>query len=87
MYIFVVYTEDIMETAKIFTSGNSQAIRIPKKYRLKGKTAYISKIGDAVIILPQKNGWESLLGSLNKFSKDFMNERTQPELENRGDIF
>ena len=48
-----------METAKVFDSGNSQAIRIPKKYKLKGKEAYITKIGDAIVILPikQKLKW------------------------------
>jgi antitoxin VapB len=76
-----------METAKVFDSGNSQAIRIPKKYKLKGKEAYITKVGDALVILPMKQKWNTLIASLNKFSDDFMNERTQLELESREDIF
>ena len=76
-----------METAKVFDSGNSQAIRIPKKYKLKGKEAYITKIGDAIVILPIKQKWNSLITSLDKFSDDFMSERIQPEIEKRDEIF
>ena len=76
-----------METAKVFDSGNSQAIRIPKKYKLKGKEAYITKIGDAIVILPIKQKWNTLITSLDKFSDDFMSERIQPEMEKRDEIF
>ncbi len=76
-----------METAKLFDSGNSQAVRIPKKFKLKGKEAYITKVGDAIVILPKKEKWSSLFESLNKFSEDFMSEREQPLLEEREDLF
>lgn len=76
-----------METAKIFENGKSQAVRIPKAYRLKGKEAYITRIGDAIVLLPKKNKWDSLISSLDKFTADFMSERVQPELENRESLF
>ncbi len=76
-----------METAKIFENGKSQAVRLPKAYRLKGEEAYITKVGDAIILLPKKNKWDSLISSLDKFSEDFMSERIQPELENRERLF
>jgi antitoxin VapB len=38
-----------MET-KIFKNGQSQAVRIPKKYRLSGTVCEISKRGDTLII-------------------------------------
>ncbi len=76
-----------METAKIFENGKSQAVRIPKAYRLKGKEAYITKIGDAIVLLPKRNKWDSLISSLEKFTPDFMEERIQPKLENRESIF
>lgn len=76
-----------METAKLFENGNSQAIRIPKKYKLKGKEAYITMVGDAIVILPFRQKWGSLLGSLDKFSSDFLSDRIQPELESRDTIF
>ncbi len=76
-----------MDTAKIFENGKSQAIRIPKAYRLKGKEAYITRVGDAIILLPKKSKWELLLLSLDKFSEDFMSERNQPELEDRETLY
>ncbi len=76
-----------METAKIFMNGKSQAVRLPKAYRLKGKEAYITKVGDAIILLPKKNKWDSLILSLDKFSEDFMLEHIQPQLENRERLF
>ena len=77
----------VMETTKIFNSGNSQAVRLPKKYRFKNNEAYISKIGDAVVIFPKKSGWNSLFESLDKFSEDIFEKRVQLPFENRGDIF
>jgi len=76
-----------MDTAKLFNNGKSQAVRLPKAYRLKGKEAFITKIGDAIIILPKKERWNTLIASLDKFSIDFMSERIQPELEKREELF
>ena len=76
-----------MDTAKIFQNGKSQAVRLPKTYRIKGKEAYITKVGDAIVLLPKKNKWDSLISSLDKFSNDFMSARIQPELEKRESIF
>lgn len=41
-----------MDTAKIFKTGSSQAIRIPKKYRLTGNEVQISRRGDKLILSP-----------------------------------
>ena len=76
-----------METAKLFTNGKSQAVRLPKAFRMKGKEVGITKVGDAVILYPIKTKWDSLVASLDKFSDDFMEERQQPPLENRDEIF
>jgi len=37
-----------MDTAKIFLSGRSQAVRLPKNYRFKGSEVYIRKDKDKV---------------------------------------
>jgi antitoxin VapB len=76
-----------MEIAKIFESGNSQAVRLPKAYRLKGKETYITKVGDAIILFPKRKKWNSLIESLNKFSSDFMYERIQSKIETREELF
>ncbi|WP_417914126.1 antitoxin [Candidatus Electronema sp. JM] len=36
-----------METAKLFTNGRSQVVRLPKAFRLEGKEVFIKKPGQA----------------------------------------
>ena len=38
--------------AKLFTHGRSQAVRLPKEFRLPGKEARVSQIGNRVILEP-----------------------------------
>ncbi len=33
--------EDTMDTAKLFINGNSQAVRLPKRYRFEGSEVYV----------------------------------------------
>jgi antitoxin VapB len=44
-----------MATAKVFRSGNSQALRLPKQFRLKSKEVEIFRRGDE-IVLREKSG-------------------------------
>ena len=76
-----------MDTAKIFENGRSQAVRLPKQYRLMGKEAYISKVGEAIVLLPKSEKWDLLLASFDLFSDDFFSERNQPELDKRENLF
>jgi len=39
-----------MTTAKVFMSGNSQAVRLPKEFRVEGDEVYIEKINGRIII-------------------------------------
>ncbi|NLF97609.1 MAG: AbrB/MazE/SpoVT family DNA-binding domain-containing protein, partial [Candidatus Riflebacteria bacterium] len=41
-----------MKTAKIFQNGQSQAVRLPKEFRFKGKEVFVKKIGNAIMLLP-----------------------------------
>ena len=84
----VVYTlkqqEDIMMSSKVFISGNSQAIRLPKDYQVEDKDLLIQKIGNTIILFPKKNPWEAFEKSLNEFSDDFMADgRKQPKMQKR----
>ncbi len=40
------------DTAKLFTSGGSQAVRLPKAYRFEGSEVLIWRDGDKVILEP-----------------------------------
>jgi antitoxin VapB len=39
-----------MRKAKVFRSGNSQALRLPKEFRFKGKEVEIFRRGDEVVL-------------------------------------
>lgn len=77
----------IMDTAKIFQNGKSQAIRLPKDYRFRGSKVYLKRIGNAVVLIPEQDSWQTLLESLDQFSDDFMAERQQPPVQERVDLF
>ena len=72
-----------MQTAKIFTNGRSQAIRLPKEFRFSGDDVYINKIGKIVILIPKDDPWSVLANSLDQFSDDFFEDRDQPPQNSR----
>ena len=77
-----------MKTAKIFRSGNSQAVRIPKEFQLEGSEVEIVKRGSSLVLRPCKKSWAPLFQSLNKFTDDFMkNGRKQPWTQKRRKAF
>ena len=77
-----------METAKLFQNGKSQAVRLPKEYRFSGDKVIIKRVGNAVILLPYQDSWQTLFESLEQFSDDFMSDgRQQPETQTRENIF
>lgn len=75
-----------METAKLFVNGQSQAVRLPKEYRFSGNEVYIQKVGNAVMLFPKDQAWETFLNGLNSFTDDFFadgrNQSVQAPREN-----
>ena len=76
-----------MKTAKLFRNGQSQAVRLPKEFRFEGDEVWIKRVGNGVLLLPTTQSWESLFGSLDKFSDDFMETRDQGAVQVREDMF
>jgi antitoxin VapB len=66
------------DTAKVFWSGRSQAVRLPKSFRFDSKTVRIRKHGNAVILEPLPEDWSWLDDIQQKLDDDFVrtvNER------------
>lgn len=63
-----------MDTAKIFTNGGSQAVRLPKNYRFSDDEILINRIGNIVMLIPKDDHWQGLLTSLNLFTDDYLSE-------------
>ena len=77
-----------MKTAKVFKSGNSQAVRIPKEFHLEGEEVEIRRKGGSLILRSKKQSWAALIDSLKKFTDDFMEAgRRQPPVQDRGRAF
>ena len=71
-----------MDTAKLFKIGRSQAVRLPKGYRFEGDEVYITRVGEAVVLLPKtKKTWDDVFRSLEMFEPGFRIEREQPKEE------
>lgn len=62
--------------AKVFRSGNSQAVRLPKDFRLEAGEVEISREGDALILRPRPAAgqrWALLRAAVERgFSEDFL---------------
>ena len=77
--------------AKIFKSGNSQAVRLPKEFRFSVEEVQVSREGDAIILRPHsesKRSWSSLRSALKRgVSEDFMKDgREQPAEQDRSGL-
>jgi antitoxin VapB len=75
-----------MDTAKIFQTGRSQAVRLPKEYRFNGKEVVIKRVGDGVLLMPIENPWHMLEAALNAFEPGFKIERQQPDHQIRSEV-
>ena len=54
-----------MQTARIFTNGNSQAVRLPKEFRFEDDEVVIKKVGGMVILLPKRYAFKDLMALLD----------------------
>ncbi len=73
-----------MQTVKVFRSGNSQAVRIPKEFAIDDTELFIHKIGKSIILTSKDDIWASFRNSIDKFSDDIFQEgREQPENQDR----
>jgi antitoxin VapB len=61
-----------MSTAKLFWSGRSQAVRLPKDFRFRGKEVRIRRHGNAVILEPLADDWSWLDALAGPLDDDFV---------------
>ncbi|HYD06609.1 MAG TPA: type II toxin-antitoxin system VapB family antitoxin [Reyranella sp.] len=64
-------------TAKIFMHGRSQAVRLPKEFRLPGKEVRVRKVGNGVLLEPieKKFDFDSWLAKVQALAgHDFLPE-------------
>jgi len=72
-----------MTLAKVFKNGRSQAIRLPKEFRVNSKEVYLRRTPDGILIT-ERDPWELFWEGIAELSDDFMAEgRQQPAREER----
>ena len=74
--------------AKLFTTGGSQAVRLPKEFRFAGDAVRIRREGDAVILEPlEPQGWpEGFWERFEPLSDDFEIPEPLPPTPHRDDV-
>ena len=60
-----------MEIAKIFWSGRSQAVRLPKAFRIDGDRVRIRRRGSSIILEPCESDWNWLRALAGPVDDDF----------------
>jgi antitoxin VapB len=73
-----------MQIAKVFWSGGSQAVRLPKRFRLKSQEVGISKRGNEIILKPLPDTWAWLDEIARPLDPDFVEAvQEQPQTTHR----
>lgn len=73
-----------MAITRVFKSGNSQAVRIPKELQFDTKEVEIVKRGDELVIRKPLSYGQRVLQAFSGFSEDFFkNGRQQPKMQKR----
>ncbi|MDW7712482.1 MAG: type II toxin-antitoxin system VapB family antitoxin [Deferrisomatales bacterium] len=67
-----------MPVTRVFQSGNSQAVRLPKEFRFEEDEVVIKRVGDAVMLFPIHYDAAGLKADLDELDADFQIERNQP---------
>ncbi len=74
-------------TARLFTNGASQAVRLPKEFRMPGSEVRIWKEGERVVLEPVRPRTESLADVIERFyaacPEGLHIERNQPPMQER----
>jgi len=73
-----------MAITKVFRSGNSQAVRIPKRLRFLSKQVEIRKRGKDIVLRERQADLPAAFELLTGMSRDFFKGgRRQPKLDKR----
>ncbi|HEV7428134.1 MAG TPA: type II toxin-antitoxin system VapB family antitoxin [Thermoanaerobaculia bacterium] len=76
-----------METAKVFWSGRSQAVRLPKEFRVDAREVRLKKRGQQIIMEPVPETWDWLDAIAGTLDQDFLDAvREQPAAAERPEL-
>jgi antitoxin VapB len=75
--------------ARLFIHGRSQAVRLPKEFRLPGDRVRVRHAGDGVLLEPIASDVDAWFAELDRFADVplFEDGRNQPPTPEEEDIF
>jgi antitoxin VapB len=72
-----------MAIARVFRTGRSQAIRLPKEFRVETDTVHLKRTSEGFLVIT-RDPWDIFFEGVQKLSEEFLSrERVQPKLESR----
>ena len=72
-----------MATAKLFKTGRSQAVRLPKEFRFEGKEVRIRRVGQGVLLEPMKTDLDEVFRRIDAVGVKFPERAEQPPMQDR----
>lgn len=77
-----------MVTAKLFTNGRSQAVRLPKSISFGGDVREVEVIreGDMIILKPHRPQWSTFAQDAPEVPDDFLTMRDDSRPQEREDL-
>jgi antitoxin VapB len=59
------------QTAKVFRTGRSQAVRIPKPYRFTCDEVFIERDGERIVLTPRPRTWKEYFARAPRLLADY----------------
>ncbi len=72
--------------AKVFSTGRSQAIRIPKEYRFSCDEVLIEREGERLILTPRPKSWHDYFEKGTRLTPDFPDDIADAPPEDRDEL-
>jgi antitoxin VapB len=75
-----------MAVAKLFKSGRSQAVRLPKEFRFEGTEVRIRRVGQGVLLEPVTADIRAVFDAIDRIGVPFPDRPEQPPEQDRDPI-
>ena len=77
-----------MTMAEVTTDGSEQFIRLPDDCHIEGTEVFVKRLGRSLLLIPKDaDPWQMFSHSLDEFTDDYMQDRVQPEQQERKAAF
>ena len=65
--------------AKVFMSGRSQAVRLPKEFRFSCKEVSVKRVGAGLLLEPENRTWNEVFAAIDAISGSPLKRPKQPK--------